>query len=336
MSRYSTRGFPPPPDDPAEMPPDRRVFKEQVSVGTPLRIRGDAELRRDIETSLEALAKQRLLEAEENADILMAQARKGAAEVLEKAANQVQDMLSRVQAQVDGIRENSQEDGFKAGFQEGYEEGLAQASAEAVVMLQSAHTLTNAAWQAQKRTLEAFESQMLAMLAHLGRKILGRELEHSPEAVIRLLRQATESLYLSGKTKVVVHPEVLQTLREFDTATRDALESAHRFEFIADPSLDPGQIYIISQEGCFDLSPDTQTDRLLEAVRPHVRLPRPSEEELEGMFLQEEPPLPTLPLQEGGEPDSGLIPEEGEEDEAGLQLPQEPGKEGPYPFGEGA
>jgi hypothetical protein len=53
------------------------------------------------------------------------------------------------------------------------------------------------------------------------------------------------------------------------------LDSTHRFEFIADPNLDVHQLYIIGQEGCFDLSPDTQMKHLIAPLEDQLVLPRP-------------------------------------------------------------
>ncbi|MCE3236604.1 MAG: H+transporting two-sector ATPase subunit [Vampirovibrio sp.] len=264
-------------DDPAARPTlaKHRLFGDAVSVGEPVQIQGDAELRQEIHTSLEMLAKQRLLEAEDEANVLLSKAKKEAAALLEKANAQVKEMLAQAQSQVDQIRDNAHEEGFKAGFQEGYADATEQVSQETVELLRGANTLVDGAYQAEKLVLKQFEQQALAIISHVVRKILRRELADSPETLMGMIQQAIDSLYISGKVQVVVNPTILQDLREFANATQQAVDGMNRFEFIADAGLDPFQIFIIGQDGCFDLSPLAQLEQLTSALEPQLQLPRP-------------------------------------------------------------
>ncbi len=252
----------------------QRLFGEKVSVGEPVRIQGDTELRQEIETSLEMLAKQRLLEAEEEASALLAKARGDAAILLEKANAQAREMLAQTQAQVDDIRAAAHEEGFKAGFQEGYADATEQVERETVDLLRGANTLLEGAYQAEKLVLRQFEKQAATLMEHLLRKILRRELADSPETLMAMVAQAVESLYMSGKVQVVVSPLVIHELREYAASVRNALGGMERFEFIADPGLDPFQVFIVGQDGCFDLSPQTQMTQMMAAIEPHLQLPR--------------------------------------------------------------
>lgn len=264
-------------DDPAARPTlaKHRLFGDAVSVGEPVQIQGDAELRQEIHTSLEMLAKQRLLEAEDEANVLLSKAKKEAAALLEKANAQVKEMLAQAQSQVGQIRDNAHEEGFKAGFQEGYADATEQVSQETVELLRGANTLVDSAYQAEKLVLKQFEQQALAIISHVARKILRRELADSPETLMGMIQQAIDSLYISGKVQVVVNPMILQDLREFANTTQQAVDGMNRFEFIADAGLDPFQIFIIGQDGCFDLSPMAQLDQLTSALEPQLQLPRP-------------------------------------------------------------
>lgn len=250
-----------------------RLFGEQVAVGEPVRIQGDADLRREIETSLEVLAKQRLIEAEDEANALLAKARSDAAVLLEKANAQARELLTQTNAQVDEIRNVAHEEGFKAGFQEGYADATEQVERETVDLLRGANTLLDGAYQAEKLVLKQFEPQAMSMIRHLLHKILRREVADSPETLMAMVSQAVESLYMSGKVQVVISPLVIHELREYAASISDALGGMERFEFIADPGLDQFQIFIVGQEGCFDLSPLTQAEQVMAAIEPHLQLP---------------------------------------------------------------
>lgn len=263
---------------------DSRVFGQKVAVGEPLQLSNGEDLREQIEDSLEQIARERLLSAEKNAqrraqsiiEEAQASARAAAQEILEKANAQAKALIQNAQEQEQEIRDTAQESGFKAGFQEGYTDATAQVEQETLQLLENARLVLEAAYQAEKRVLQDFELQALALLRHLARKILHRELSESPESLLQMVTRATESLYLSGKVRVVLNPQMLHEIRQFSENTASSLDALQRFEFVADPALDPQQIYIIGQESSFDLSLNTQIDVLTEALGEHLALPRPA------------------------------------------------------------
>lgn len=255
-----------------------RIFGQQVAVGEPLRLHGDAEFREEVEGSLEMIAKKRLLEVEAQATALLERANKQARELLEKANAQARaqadEMLAQAQSEVDGIREAAHEEGFKAGFQEGYAEASAQVEQETVDLLKSAQLLVDAAYLAEHRVLKDFEAHALTLIEHVIHKILGQTLENAPEETLALIQRGVESLYLSGKVKVVVSAHVLHEIRQYSATSQDALAAMSRFEFVADPALDAHQIFIIGQESSFDLTPEHQAQQLLSPLKKNLQFPR--------------------------------------------------------------
>jgi len=146
---------------------------------------------------------------------------------------------------------------------------------ETVDLLRGANTLLEGAYQAEKLVLKQFEKQAAALMEHLLRKILRRELADSPETLMGMVSQAVESLYMSGKVQVVVNPLVIHELREYAASVSNALSGMERFEFISDPGLEPFQVFIVGQDGCFDISPQAQMEQVMAAaIEPNLQLPR--------------------------------------------------------------
>lgn len=240
-------------------------------MGEPYQLQGS---RKDIETSLEILAKQRLNDVEDEAKALLAQARSEALTILGKARTQSQEKLEQTQSQVDTIRDNAYEEGFKAGFAEGYSDANAQVEQETLETLKSVQVLVDGAYEAERLILKNFEKQAVKIIAHITEKILCRELADQPDILLNMVEHAIDSLYLSGKIQVVVSSQVIQNLRQHSAATLEGMDSLRRFEWIADPALATTEIYIIGQEGCFNLSPSSQMDKILEPVEQMLKLPR--------------------------------------------------------------
>lgn len=256
---------------------------ESIAVGNPYHLESDAQFKRDLEQSLAEIVKKRLQEAEDEAIGLVQVAERTAEinakqiadEILTKANAQAREMVETAQSQVEAIKEAAHEEGFKMGFQEGYADATAQVEQEVVGLLQSAHLVSENAYQAEKLILKNYEKNAVALIGHLARKVLHRELSDDPETLLNLFQQAVESLYLSGKIKVVLNPQVLQELRAFSAVTESAVSRMSRFEFIVDPLLSVTQIFIVSEEGSFDLSVEKQVSQLMTPLATAVTLPRP-------------------------------------------------------------
>jgi flagellar assembly protein FliH len=253
-----------------------RLFGDQVSWGEPLQLEANAELRREVESSLESIARERLLEVEAQARSLLLKAKDEAAKRVANAEAKSKAILEQAQSEVDAIRDSAHEEGFKAGFEEGYADATNQVTDETRELLAGAHQLVEGAYLAEKWVLKHFEQRALGLIRHTTRQILGREMDESPEILLGLVQRAMDSLYLSGKVQVVVSVQIIHELRAYSTTLEQTMDGLKRFEFIADPGLERHQIYIIGQDNCFDLSPDTQLDHLLTAIEPHLQLPRES------------------------------------------------------------
>lgn len=255
-----------------------RIYGREVSVGEPLPLQADPQFRSDLESSLEILTQTRLMESEEQARNLLEDARikaeKRLAEARAQAEAQARELLAQARSEADGIREAAREEGFKAGFQEGYSDATAQVEQDAIGLLAGAQCLMESAYLAEKHVLKAFEKHALALVEQVVGRILGERLSESPESILRLIARGVESLYLSGKVKVVVSAQVLQEIRAFSGASAEALATMSRFEFTADPLLDTHQIYIVGQDAAFDFTPQTQARRLLAPLDKHLDLPR--------------------------------------------------------------
>jgi flagellar biosynthesis/type III secretory pathway protein FliH len=255
-----------------------RVYGREVSVGEPMPIQADPHFRDDLESSLEILTQTRLMESEEQARNLLEDARLKAGKLLAEARTQAEaqarESVAQARREADGIREAAREEGFKAGFQEGYTDATTQVEQDTIGLLAGAQCLVEGAYLAEKRVLKSFEKHALALVEQVVHRILGECLPESPEAVLRLIERGVESLYLSGKVKVVVSAQVLQEIRAFSSASAEALATMSRFEFTADPLLDAHQIYVIGQDATFDFTPAHQACQLLAPLEKHLKLPR--------------------------------------------------------------
>ncbi len=258
--------------------PVSRLQGQQVNVGESFKINGEAEFRKHVESSLEKLAKQRMLEAESRAEHLVDQASQEANRILSEARAEAEAMLRQARNEEEDIRKQAYEEGFQAGFEQGTRDATEQVVQEAVMMIQSAEALIDGACKAQHLVLKNFEKQALQIIQHICQRILGRELQDSPETLLYMLSQAVDSLHMTGRVKVVVSTQTLQTLQAYARENAEALESLKRLELVADAMLELNQVFVIGEEGSFDATPTSQLEQLMTPLHQSLNLPRDTEQ----------------------------------------------------------
>lgn len=256
-----------------------RLNADTVQLGEKLQIKGDQERRDQMEYALELRAQETLRQAEIKSKAMMDAARQEARELIEKAQQAAEQtaatLIETARAEEDGIRTGAYEAGFQAGYEEGLQRITAETEAQVTALLDSAQTLLDGAFLAEKRVMKAFKKDAHALVGHVAKRIVGEAFEANPEWRLLLIEQAAESLYLSGKVKIVVHPELLAGLRQFTSGTEAAMARMSRFEFTTDEQLAPRQIFVLSEQGHFELTPEIQVENLLTPIARELVLPEP-------------------------------------------------------------
>jgi len=249
---------------------------EQVALGEPLRLQDGDDFEAQINQSLEMIARQRLEEAEQAAEARVIEiendARTRAKALLDKANTQAKALIATAQQEESAIREAAQEAGFKSGFEEGYLEGMNQAEQETLDVLAQIRLLLQAAFQAEKAVLDDFKPQAASLVSHAIRKILAQELSTPSDKIAHLVESAIESLYLTGKVSVLMHPHVLESLALLDGPSAEALSRLKRLNVVGDASLELDQILVIGQEGRFDITPARQAEQIIDVIQHNLSL----------------------------------------------------------------
>ncbi|MDX2084814.1 MAG: hypothetical protein SFZ03_05435 [Candidatus Melainabacteria bacterium] len=258
-----------------------------------------------------AFRQQQMAQAQQAANRIVAdareQAKREADTILQEARTRAETLLNRANEQRATWEQEAYEQGQANGYHDGYEAGRAQAVVDTVDSLTEAQRVLDVAHQAQRRVLTHYRQDLSGLLSAIVHRVLGDTLAKQPvDALLALVDQAIDSLYLSGTVKVVVHPSVLETLRQTELATAEALERLNRLEWLTDASLLANQVFILSRDCLYDISPLAQADRLLEAVTPQLPVPDeirhgclpaetmapPEPEMTEASLLAEEPAFP--------------------------------------------
>jgi flagellar assembly protein FliH len=297
-------------DAPHKLPGHNPVFYagQHVTHGQPLELDANEELTQGVQASLEILAKNHLMEAEQAGLVLLADSRKQCDKLLSKTQKTAERMMEDATQRVDEIKEQAYEEGFKSGFSEGYDEATRQVAEETLATVKAANLLLENAYKAQHYALSKFKPNAMALLTEIVTTLLNQSVADNPALILDMVERAMNSLYLTGKVKVVLNPSVIQLLRQLHPLVEDGVNRMNRFEFIADTRLAPEEIFIIGTDGCFNLTPGSQVNMLMDSIAPDIELP----EVLPEILLQEEQPEEEVFEEEASRTDS---PDEDETDD---------------------
>lgn len=173
-----------------------------------------------------------------------AEARSDAHQIRDRALAEAEEIKRQAEEDAERIREEARQ----VGYQEGRDTGAAE--------------LTQAILEANQRmrALEAQAEPQLRQLAlTIARKIIGRELQFHPEAVINIVKQAlSEKARLRRDIFLRVHPEDLQVLRENKPELLEVLSRAKEIGIREDPDVQRFGCIIETDAGTIDAQLDTQ------------------------------------------------------------------------------
>jgi flagellar assembly protein FliH len=228
-------------------------------------------------------AREIILQAEQQARLIIGQAKVQAARLLDSAKKEAETIVGQSEA----CREEARQQGYNEGAESGYEVGLLKAQEETVRLLEGAQSILESAYQAEKQVLKAFQENASTLIRHVAEKILHQALTDDPEALFKMVEGAMESLHLSSKVRVVVGAETLERIQKHSTKTGRALSQMTRFEFVGDSQLDHMEIYILSTEGNFNLTPAVQVEKLLTPLTRSLPIEPPGESSQTGATPEE-------------------------------------------------
>jgi flagellar assembly protein FliH len=147
---------------------------------------------------------------------------------------------------------------------EGRAAGLAEGRAAAAQELQQRMAQFDALCAAAARPLQAFDEQAAQELVRLAMvaagRVVGRELQLSPELVARAVREAADALPAATRElRVHLHPQDLALLQELGATER-------HWQLLADPALARGDCRMESEHSRLDARVETRLAAVIDAV----------------------------------------------------------------------
>ncbi len=174
----------------------------------------------------------------------VADARTEAKTIVETARAEANTLIETARAEAETIRKQAHEDG--------YAHGLAQWT----------DRVTQAA-QAETARLESLRENVTRLAVRIARKILGRELQSSPELIGDLVLQAVRGLQHDGRIQIRVRPQDLEVLKAQRARLVDEIGSSVELDLVPDANIEEGGCRVETPLGIVDARLETQL-RVLE------------------------------------------------------------------------
>lgn len=150
--------------------------------------------------------------------------------------------------------ERREKDALRAGFEKGREQGEQEAARRlADVVERFSTSVAEIASRRGKLRREA-ESDVVKLSIAIARRVLHRELNADPDALLGLVKAALAQLENREIERVRVHPEDAGAVR----AQVEKLRPSGRVEIVADAALARGAAVFESSRGALDASVETQ------------------------------------------------------------------------------
>lgn len=177
------------------------------------------------------------------------------------AKNEAQSIRERALVEMDDLRQKAQEETQRAleeakerGYQEGYQEGRNAGATElAEIVAQSSQRLAQIEAQA--------EPQLKTLALAIAKKIIGKELEFHPEAVVDIIKQALSEKARQRREIVLrVNPEDMSFVREHKAELLEVLSRCKEIGIREDPDVSRHGVVIETDAGLIDAQLETQLE----------------------------------------------------------------------------
>lgn len=219
-----------------------------------------------------ASAKTALEDARAAARNTVAAAEKQAAAIMDEAGEAAEELKAKAREQgfAEGREaglEDGRREGYEQGRKEGEEAGMAMAAQAIEEAARQARSTISVAEEQARQTLLGAERQIVDMALTLARKILAREIEENPMAVLPIVQAALGRVRDQEQITLRVNPQDYELVLLARHELQAALQNDNSLTIAPDDTLKNGDCVIDTPYGNLDARIDTQFEILKNALR---------------------------------------------------------------------
>jgi flagellar assembly protein FliH len=185
---------------------------------------------------------------------------------LDKVRADAAQILADARRDAEGIRKNAEQQGFRAGERAVGQTVREQLGAQLETLLPALRQVINDIQHAKQTWLANWEKSGLRLATAVAERLIRRELSHTPEIPLTLIREALDMATGSNNLRIHLNPTDYDTLRpQIQTLVRECATLAET-ELVPDESVAPGGCRVETQFGVIDQQWETQLKRIEEEL----------------------------------------------------------------------
>lgn len=194
------------------------------------------------------------------------EAKSDAQQIRERAEAQASQLLTEARDEAEAVKTKAEEEA-KTILAEAKEAGLKLGREEGLEALMEATLRANADTEALQETLVP---QIKTLAVAIARRVIGRELEFHPEAVVAIVKQALgDKARQRREITLRVHPDDAQMLKDSRAELLEMLSRCKEISIREDADIAPHGVIIETEAGIIDAQLETQLgvlERLLQSM----------------------------------------------------------------------
>ncbi|HMM21557.1 MAG TPA: flagellar assembly protein FliH [Selenomonadales bacterium] len=213
-------------------------------------------------------AEEALQEALAKAEEIVARAQDEAADIIRETSEEAERL--KADAREEGFQQGHQ-DGFNQGKEEGRQEGFSEVASTLEEAVGRAERLMALAQEEAAAMLTSAERQMVELSVAVARKILSREIEENPMAVLPIVQAALNRVRDQEQVSLRVNPEDYEVVLQARRELQSLLKRESKLTIQADTNLKNGDCVIETPYGAIDARIDTQLELIKTALKDMVQ-----------------------------------------------------------------
>lgn len=198
---------------------------------------------------IEAKAKRIITQANDQAELILADARTAAISERDSVIKKAESDATRITAEARDA---------------GYQEGINSAVKEGETIKAQANKVLDDAHAERNEMLETLEPELVQLIMEICDKLLGTATYFNPAIIVNLIKQGLEGATISGDVKIYVSTHDYEAAMQNKDEILALTDGSVKLEIVKDLSLNPADCVIETPFGSIDASLGQQFEALTE------------------------------------------------------------------------
>ncbi len=181
---------------------------------------------------------------------------------LENVRRQAAQIVAQAQEEAAQVRRQAEEQGHQAAVQVAQRTLLVELDKQLKTLLPAIQQAIEGIHQAKQAWVQRWEENAVRLSVAIAARLVRRELNHSPEITLQLVREALELAAGSNRVKLHLNPKDHQTLGEQVKKLASEIGKLAPTDIVADATVGPGGCRVSTEFGEIDQRIETQLARI--------------------------------------------------------------------------